>query len=103
MSATSLVRAAAAGILLVNAIPHGVAAVSGRDFPSPFAQPPGVGMSPPRLNAGWASANILGAAALLPRGPLARAERWALVGGGVAMSFVLANWFGKVMQDAASA
>ena len=46
-----------AGALLVNAMPHFVSGVQGRPFPSPFASPPGKGLSSPVVNVSWGSAN----------------------------------------------
>lgn len=48
-----------AGMFLANAIPHLVNGVSGDPFPSPFANPPGKGLSSPVVNVWWASANLL--------------------------------------------
>ena len=48
-----------AGIFLANAIPHFVQGVSGNKFPSPFAKPPGRGLSSPTTNVLWALFNFL--------------------------------------------
>jgi len=48
-----------AGIFLANAVPHFVRGVSGDKFPSPFAKPPGKGLSSPVVNVVWALFNIL--------------------------------------------
>jgi|SRR5271154_3261695 len=48
-----------AGAFLANAIPHFVNGISGNAFPSPFADPPGKGLSSPMLNVGWALFNIV--------------------------------------------
>jgi hypothetical protein len=48
-----------AGIFLANAIPHFVQGVSGNKFPSPFAKPPGKGLSSPLVNVIWALCNML--------------------------------------------
>jgi hypothetical protein len=48
-----------AGIFLANAVPHFVQGVSGNKFPSPFAKPPGKGLSSPIVNVIWALFNIL--------------------------------------------
>jgi hypothetical protein len=48
-----------AGIFLANAVPHFVQGVSGNKFPSPFAKPPGKGLSSPTVNVIWALFNIL--------------------------------------------
>jgi len=47
------------GVFWVNAIPHFIHGVSGQQFPTPFANPPGKGMSSATLNVIWGFANIL--------------------------------------------
>jgi hypothetical protein len=47
------------GAFLVNAIPHFGNGVSGRRFPSPFASPPGRGLSSPVVNVLWGSLNLV--------------------------------------------
>jgi hypothetical protein len=46
------------GILLTNAIPHFVSGVMGRPFQSPFANPPGKGLSSSTVNALWGFLNL---------------------------------------------
>jgi hypothetical protein len=46
------------GALLANWIPHFVNGVSGRAFPTPFASPPGVGLSSPLVNVLWGVLNL---------------------------------------------
>jgi hypothetical protein len=53
------------GIFLVNAIPHGVSGLMGRAFQSPFAKPPGVGLSSSLVNVLWGFANLVVAYLLL--------------------------------------
>ena len=48
-----------AGGFLTNAIPHFVNGISGNAFPSPFANPPGQGLSSPLTNVLWALFNLL--------------------------------------------
>ncbi|TWB39067.1 hypothetical protein [Nitrospirillum pindoramense] len=48
-----------AGAFLCNGIPHLVAGLHGRPFPTPFAKPPAVGDSPPLVNFLWGFANIV--------------------------------------------
>ncbi len=48
-----------AGGFLTNAIPHLVNGISGNAFPSPFAIPPGQGLSSPLVNVLWALFNLL--------------------------------------------
>ena len=90
----------AAGILLANAVPHGVSAVQGRRFPTPFANPPGVGLSGPLANALWSGLNAAGGAALLGRTPAGFRERIPVLAGAAAMSFFFAYYFGKTQDQA---
>ncbi len=53
------------GAFLANFVPHYVAGVSGRSFPSPFAKPPFRGLSSPRVNVLWGLLNLTVAYALL--------------------------------------
>ena len=46
------------GAFLTNAIPHFVNGVSGHPFQSPFATPPGQGLSPAIVNVLWGTLNI---------------------------------------------
>lgn len=48
-----------AGAFLTNAVPHFVHGISGEAFPSPFATPPGVGLSSPEINMAWALVNLV--------------------------------------------
>lgn len=47
------------GAFLANVIPHFIHGVSGDYFPSPFANPPGKGLSSPTVNVLWACLNLL--------------------------------------------
>ncbi|MCL2831472.1 MAG: hypothetical protein FWD77_12175 [Betaproteobacteria bacterium] len=55
------------GAFLVNAIPHFVSGVMGRPFQSPFARPPGKGLSSSTVNALWGVANFVIAYLLIAR------------------------------------
>jgi hypothetical protein len=48
-----------AAVFLVNGIPHFVHGVSGESFQSPFASPPGVGVSSSMVNVLWGSFNFI--------------------------------------------
>ncbi len=48
-----------AGAFTENAIPHFVSGVMGRAFQSPFAKPPGKGLSSSKVNVVWGFANIV--------------------------------------------
>jgi len=47
------------GAFLCNAVPHFVQGISGKPFPTPFANPPGVGHSSPMVNVLWGAFNFL--------------------------------------------
>jgi hypothetical protein len=49
------------GALLMNAIPHVVSGATGRKFPSPFAKPPGKGLSSAQVNMLWGFGNLVAA------------------------------------------
>jgi len=46
------------GALLANAIPHFVSGMMGRAFQSPFAKPPGEGLSSSTVNVLWGAFNL---------------------------------------------
>ena len=48
-----------AGFFLANVVPHMINGMSGREFPSPFGNPPGVGLSTPTENVIWALINLV--------------------------------------------
>ena len=47
-----------AGCFLANVVPHFVHGISGDRFPTPFAKPPGKGLSSPTVNVVWALFNL---------------------------------------------
>jgi uncharacterized membrane protein YkvI len=55
------------GAFLVNAVPHFVSGMMGRPFQSPFAKPPGKGLSSSTINVLWGSFNIAVAYVLIVR------------------------------------
>jgi hypothetical protein len=48
-----------AGMFLANAVPHFVHGISGDRFPTPFAHPPGKGLSSPTVNVVWGLLNLV--------------------------------------------
>ena len=48
-----------AGMFLANFVPHFINGVSGNGFPTPFAKPPGKGLSSPVVNVLWALLNLV--------------------------------------------
>jgi hypothetical protein len=55
------------GAFLSNAIPHFVSGVMGRSFQSPFAEPPGQGLSSSTVNVLWGVFNLAIAYTLICR------------------------------------
>lgn len=47
------------GAFLANAVPHFVSGVTGRPFQTPFAKPPGEGLSSSTVNVCWSIFNAL--------------------------------------------
>ena len=47
------------GVFLANAIPHTVSGMMGRAFQSPFAKPPGEGLSSSTVNVLWGFLNAM--------------------------------------------
>ena len=47
------------GVFLTNAIPHFVSGTMGRPFQSPFAKPPGQGLSSSTINVLWGFLNFV--------------------------------------------
>jgi hypothetical protein len=46
------------GVFLANAVPHLVNGISGRPFQTPFAKPPGKGLSSSTVNVVWGFFNL---------------------------------------------
>jgi hypothetical protein len=55
------------GLFAANAIPHFVSGITGRRFQSPFAKPPGQGLSSSTVNVLWGFFNAVVAYLLLAR------------------------------------
>ena len=67
------------GAFLANFIPHFVKGVCGDRFPTPFANPPGKGLSSPLVNTIWGLLNLLFGAVLFHAGKVASGGWLALV------------------------
>jgi hypothetical protein len=87
------------GAFLTNAMPHFVSGISGHPFQSPFASPPGEGLSSATINVLWGFFNLVIAYLLICRvGSFnLRKTRHALVlgAGMLTMSLMLAHTFGR--------
>jgi hypothetical protein len=67
-----------AGVFLANVVPHFVHGISGDRFPTPFAHPPGKGLSSPTVNVVWALSNIVAGYVLFRVGKVASGGALAL-------------------------
>lgn len=68
-----------AGMFLANVVPHFVHGISGDRFPTPFAHPPGKGLSSPTVNVVWALANLVAGYLLLRVGQVSPAHPASLL------------------------
>jgi hypothetical protein len=88
------------GMFLVNAVPHFVAGVMGRRFPSPFASPPGKGESSAIVNVLWGALNlVIGYLLVFRVGDFLIRDIWGVLAlgvGGLGMAVMLAWNFGKI-------
>ena len=87
------------GAFLTNAIPHFVSGITGHPFQSPFASPPGQGLSSALVNVLWGALNIAVGYFLLCRVgnfELRRTKHIAVAGlGALLMAVMLAHAFGR--------
>jgi hypothetical protein len=87
-----------AGMFLANFVPHFVQGVSGNRFPTPFAKPPGKGLSSPTVNVVWAFFNLVVGYLLFRFGKVASGNDLALAvffAGIVVISTMLSVEFAK--------
>ncbi|HWE30119.1 MAG TPA: hypothetical protein VHB97_19045 [Polyangia bacterium] len=87
------------GAFLANFVPHFVNGVSGNPMQSPFAHPPGEGLSSSTVNVWWGLFNLFVAYLLLVRVGTLDLRRWpqfaAVALGFVLMSLMAARAFGR--------
>ncbi len=87
------------GAFLSNAVPHFVSGITGHPFQSPFASPPGQGLSSALVNVLWGSFNLILAYLLLCRVgkfELRRTSHVLVAGlGALIMAVMLAYAFGR--------
>ena len=84
------------GAFLANVVPHFVQGISGNPFPTPFAKPPGKGLSSPTVNVLWALLNLVVGYILFGAAPVTPHNRLALLVffiGIAAMSLMLSRGF----------
>lgn len=68
-----------AGAFLANVVPHFVHGISGNRFPTPFAHPPGRGLSSPTVNVAWAWVNLIVGYVLVGAGKVSSDNYAALI------------------------
>jgi hypothetical protein len=87
-----------AGMVFANVVPHFVHGISGDRFPTPFAHPPGKGLSSPTVNVVWALFNLIVGYILFRAGKISGGDNVALViffAGIAAISTLLSVRFAK--------
>jgi len=88
------------GAFLVNAIPHVVNGTMGRSFQSPFAKPPGEGLSSSTVNVLWGFVNLVIGYLLVCRvgefGVRDTTDVTALGAGALVMALFSARHFGRL-------
>lgn len=87
------------GAVLANGVPHFVSGVMGRPFQSPFARPPGEGLSSSTVNVAWGFTNFVIAYLLIGRVgsfDIRAADQAGAAGLGLlAMGLLAARLFGR--------
>jgi hypothetical protein len=87
------------GAFLANAVPHCVSGLTGHPFQSPFASPPGQGLSPALTNVLWGFTNLVVGYILLGRVghfELRKTSHAAVAGAGaLLMAVMLSQAFGR--------
>lgn len=87
------------GVFLANTIPHLVNGISGNPFQSPFASPPGEGLSSSMVNVLWGMFNLVVAYVLVVRVgrfDVRQTRHVAVLGLGMFIMAVMLAWhFGK--------
>lgn len=87
------------GAFLINAVPHLVSGLMGRPFQSPFAKPPGQGLSSSSVNVLWGIVNTIVGWYLICRvgqfNVYSGTHMLAAGLGGLLMSLLLARSFGR--------
>jgi hypothetical protein len=91
-----------AGAFLANFVPHFVHGISGDRFPTPFAHPPGKGLSPPTVNVAWAFVNLLVGGVLFRVGQVSHDSfltHVVFLAGALAISTILSFRFAQRMRQ----
>jgi len=87
-----------AGAFLANVVPHFVHGISGNRFPTPFAKPPGRGLSSAPVNMVWSLVNLAVAMVLFHLGNVehgGRSSFHTFLAGFAALSIMMSVQFQK--------
>jgi len=68
-----------AGMFIANMVPHFIQGVSGQTFPTPFANPPGKGLSSPTMNVLWGLFNLIIGYVLFRAGKISNSKIWSVI------------------------
>ena len=91
-----------AGAFLANVVPHFFHGISGDRFPTPFAKPPGRGLSSPTVNVAWSWINLVAGYVLLRAGKVSTENQVTLIvflAGVIAISTILSFRFRQKMTQ----
>lgn len=91
------------GVFFVNSLPHFIQGISGNKFPTPFAKPPGKGLSSPMLNVIWALINMSACFFVYLASKITITNKWTVIVfalGFIAMSFRLSFALSKKINYA---
>ncbi|MGD0035884.1 MAG: hypothetical protein ABSC53_01145 [Bacteroidota bacterium] len=68
-----------AGMFIANMVPHLIQGTSGVAFPTPFANPPGKGLSSPTVNVLWGLFNLIVGYVLFRAGKISNSKIWSVI------------------------
>jgi uncharacterized membrane protein len=88
-----------AGMFIANIVPHFIHGISGEAFPTPFADPPGKGLSSPTVNVLWGLFNLIIGYILFRAGKISNSNKWSILlffVGILVMSVMLSHGFADI-------
>jgi hypothetical protein len=88
-----------AGMFIANIVPHFIHGISGEAFPTPFANPPGKGLSSPTVNVLWGLFNLIIGYLLFRTGKISNSKIWSVIlffAGILLMSVMLSYGFADI-------
>ena len=88
-----------AGMFIANMVPHFIHGISGEAFPTPFANPPGKGLSSSTVNVLWGLFNLIAGYVLFRAGKISNSNKWTVLlffAGILVMSVMLSYGFADI-------